>query len=50
MSDSQVRSKLSEIADYFCTRLWLTSGDRNWGTTSLVSNFSIEEILVKYVK
>ncbi|CAH1778017.1 unnamed protein product [Owenia fusiformis] len=28
VSDSQVRAKLVQIADLFCNRLWVTSGDR----------------------
>ena len=37
VSDSTLRNKLEEIADYFCSRLWVTSGDRNGGGGSLVS-------------
>jgi len=39
VSDSLVRSKLQEIANYFCNTLYLTSGDR-WGSgSSLVMRY-----------
>ena len=36
VSDSILRNKLQEIANYFCATLYLTSGDRWGGGQSLV--------------
>jgi len=35
VSDQKVKDKLEKIADYFCTRLYLTSGDRSGTERSL---------------